>query len=295
MQIRIVTDSTSDIPDEIRRDLSIEVIPLYVNLNGKSYLDIIDLTRKEFFEQLPTAHPHPTTAAPSPTQFMEVYDRLADEGADAIFSIHIAESLSAVFQSARSAAEQYTRIPVHAIDSGNLSMAEGLIVVTAAQAAKAGKSETEIEELLKQTIPNTYAYAKLDTIDYLLRGGRMSSIQHSIVGLLGIKPILKMNNYISKMEVARTRSKAFQRVINVALDVYPHTSHFGITHAANPEQAQELRSLLKERFPEGPDPMVNEVNPALGSHVGPGTVCINYIVKEQLPEPEKKGLLKWFS
>ncbi len=72
-------------------------------------------------------------------------------------------------------------------------------------------------------------------------------------------------------------------------------THFGITHAANPEQAQELRSLLKERFPEGPEPMINEVNPALGSHVGPGTVCINYILNEQLPETEKKGLLKWFS
>lgn len=95
------------------------------------------------------------------------------------------------------------------------------MAVTAARAARDGKSVEEIQELIAETIPRTHAYAKLDTIDYLQRGGRMSSIQHSIVSILGIKPILKMNNHISRMEIARTRSKVFDRVYQTALDAVP--------------------------------------------------------------------------
>lgn len=94
MSIKIVTDSTSDIPLQLQKELDITVIPLYINLNGRSYQDTVDLTRTEFYEQLPTANPHPTTAAPSPGQFAKAYDDLADQGATAIFSIHIAGSLA---------------------------------------------------------------------------------------------------------------------------------------------------------------------------------------------------------
>ncbi len=294
MSVYIVTDSTSDIPQKIVDDLPIIVVPLYVILNGKSYLDKVDLSRQTFYETLPSSEPHASTATPSPDQFTQAYDKAADLGAEAIFSIHISGTLSATYQSAETAAKQYTRIPVYPIDSGNLTMAEGLIVIKAAQAAKEGKSVDGVRSVIESTIPRTYAYAKLDTIDYLKKGGRMSSIQHSVVSILGIKPILKMNNHTSKMEIARTKSKAFEKVLQTAVDNIPYAELFGITHANVPDQVEELIRRLKEIIPTLSTPMVNEVTPALGVHVGPGSLCVNWIESAaHHAEPEKTGLRKW--
>lgn len=293
MSIQIVTDTTSDIPESLRETLPITVIPLYITLNGKSYRDSIDLTRKEFYEALPTAKPHPTTAAPSPAQYEQVYDELVDQGATTIFSIHISKSLSAVYQSAELAAEQYQRVPVIPIDSGNLTMAEGFIVIKAAQAAAEGKSVEEIQAVIDNAILRAHAFAKLDTIDYLLRGGRMSAIQYNVVSVLGIKPILKMHNHESRMEIARTKSKAFEKVLNIALEKYPNAELFGISHANVPEQVNTLIEKLKEAYPDMPEPLVSGVTPSLGAHVGPGSVCVNWLEASLPDEPEKTGLRKW--
>ena len=293
MNIQIVTDSTSDIPPEIAADLPITILPLHVRLNNIDYLDTVDLTRQQFYEALPNSTHNSSTAAPSPGKFIETFQHLMDEGAEAIFSIHISRTLSAVLESAQTAAEQFKGIPVYPIDSGNLSMALGLIVVEAAKAAKEGKDVQTIQAILNSAISRAFAFAKLDTIDYLLRGGRITSIQHSVISLLGIKPILKMHEFVSKMEVARTRSKAFEKVLHRALEVRPRSEYFGITHANVPDQADELIQHLQESFPELPKPWIAEVNPALGFHVGPGALCINWIEKEGLEEEQKKGLNRW--
>ena len=295
MNIQIITDSTSDIPQEVLQGLPIRVLPLYITVNGESFKDNIDITRKEFYEALPDSDPYPTTAAPSPDQFKRIYDEAADAGAEAIFSIHISKTLSATCEAAENAAAEYDRIPVYVIDSGNLSMAEGLVVVKAAQAAREGQSVEEIRAVIEDTVPRTHAYAKLDTIDYLLRGGRMSSIQHSIVSILGIKPILKMNNHESRMEIARTKSKAFDRVLQTALQAVPKAELFGITHANVPDQVEDLVAQLKEALPELPDPWIAAVTPALGVHVGPGALCVNWVESPSQVEEEKKGWRKWFS
>ncbi len=294
MSIHIVTDSTSDIPQDLLADLPITVLPLYVILNGESYQDTVDLTREEFYQALPNSEPYPTTAAPSPEQFIQAYDQIADQGATAIFSIHISATLSATFASVKSAVESYKRIPVFAIDSGNLSMAEGLIVIKAAQTAREGKSIEEIRKVIESVIPRTHAYAKLDTIDFLLKGGRMSSIQHSIVSILGIKPILKMNDGVSKMEIARTKGKAFERVVNTALEKIPYAEMIGITHANVPDQVEKLQELLREQILNLPDLLISEVTPSLGVHVGPGSLCVNWIESEaHHQKSEKSGLRKW--
>ena len=295
MPVHIITDSTSDIPDVMLASLPISVIPVYILMNNESYLDNVDLSREEFYQRLPEADPHPKTAAPSPGQFTRAFNEAADGGADAIFSIHISSSFSAICQSAKTAADSFTRVPVHVIDSGNLSLAEGLIVITAARAAREGGSEAEIKALIESIIPRTYAYAKLDTIDYLLRGGRMTSIQYSVVSLLGILPILKMNNHGSRMEIARTKGKAFTRVLTTAMENLPYADAFGITHAAVPDQVDELIRQLKTVIPGLPDPLVSEVTPALGAHVGPGALCVNWIESLAYHAEKKKGLLKWLS
>jgi DegV family protein with EDD domain len=292
MNIQIVTDSTSDIPKTLLEELPITVLPLFVTINSKSYQDNVDLSRKDFYEALPDSDPYPTTAAPSPDQFKQAYDRVVDQGAEAIFSIHVSKTLSATFTSAETAAKEYNRVPVYAIDSGNLTMAEGLIVIKAAQAAKEGKSVEEIKEIVETAIIHAHAYAKLDTIDYLLKGGRMSAIQYSIVSVLGIKPILKMNNHVSRMEIARTKRKAFENVVKTALTNFPDAEIFSITHANVPDQVEELIGELKKAYPDLPEPLVAGVTPALGVHVGPGSLCVNWINQPGHEEGGKNLLQK---
>ncbi|MCB2214332.1 DegV family protein [bacterium] len=295
MTIQIVTDSTSDIPPEVRANLPISVVPLHVQLNGHEYLDNENLTRQAFYEALPTSDPHPTTGAPSPERFLSVYNDLIDQGADAIFSIHISETLSAVINSAQLAAKRVEKIPVYVIDSGNLSLAEGLIVIMAAKAAKEGKDVETIQSMIDSAVKRAHAFAKLDTIDYLQKGGRINSIQHSVISILGIKPIMKMNNHVSGMKIARTKSKAFAKVLNLALKVFPKAESFGITHANVPDQVKDLIAQIKEHLPELPEPWVSEVTPALGVHVGPGALCINWIEGKNQQEHERKGIKEWIS
>jgi fatty acid-binding protein DegV len=123
----------------------------------------------------------------------------------------------------------------------------------------------------------------------------MSAIQYSVVSLLGIKPILKMNNHVSRMEIARTKRKAFDRVVNTAVKNIPYAEAFGITHAGVPDQLADLVKKLKEMIPNLPDPLVSQTTPALGVHVGPGTLCINWIECEAHAECGKKGLFQFFS
>src|SRR5512147_1987437 len=133
MNVRIVTDSTCDLPTEVVNQYGITVIPLSINVGDKSFLDGVDLSREEFYTQLPNFNPYPKTAAPGPEVFTQVYNRLAEEGALAILSIHISETLSATVNSARMAAEQFTRIPVLVLDSSQLSLGMGFLVEKAAQ------------------------------------------------------------------------------------------------------------------------------------------------------------------
>ena len=152
MNIRIVTDSTCDLPEEIVRQQAITVVHLYINVNEKSYLDGVDLTRDEFYAQLPGYFPAPKTATPSIETFIQAYERLADEGAQSILSIHMSQTLSSTVDSARAAAERFIRIPVTVLDSTQLSLGMGFLVEKAAQMVRLGKTMEEIVSTLKETM-----------------------------------------------------------------------------------------------------------------------------------------------
>ena len=150
MNIRIVTDSTCDLPEEIVNQQEITVVPLHINMGEKTYLDGVDLTRDEFYAQLPDYSPAPKTATPGIEVFKQIYERLANEGAQAILSIHISETLSATINSARIAAEQFTRIPVTVLDSSQLSLGTGFIVEKAAQMARLARRWKKSSPLCKK-------------------------------------------------------------------------------------------------------------------------------------------------
>ena len=274
----IVTDSTCDLPISIVEEYDIRVIPCYVNMNGKSYLDGIDLSREFFFKSLPTANPLPTTSAPGMDAFINEYQRIANEGADGIISIHISETLSNINNVAKIAAESFDDIPVRVIDSGQLSMGLGLLALVGAKLAKKGASLDEVEAEILTKKPMTNAFAKLETLEYLRRSGRLSAAIHGIGTLLELKPITKMTNGFSGVEMKRTRKKAHQRLLEIAQDLGP-AEMVGIIHADAYQNALIVREELQAIWP-GIEPIISFVTPAIGAHVGPGTICIASIQKE---------------
>jgi DegV family protein with EDD domain len=277
MTIRIVTDSTCDLPEDIIAAYGISVVPLYINFGDQGYLDGIELSRKEFYTRLPDANPLPTTATPSPQKFAQVYEKLAAEGATEILSIHISISLSATVDQARLGAQETQAVPVTVLDSGQLSLGMGRMVLTAAKAAAAGLSKDVIISLVKDQGARTHVFAALDTLEFLRRSGRMHWAVAGLGSLLQIKPLLKMHNGTPESERVRTRECAIKRVIELVEEVGP-LEELALVHTHAPEEAETLRQRSAHLFPAGRAPLFAEVTPVIGTHIGPGAVgfaCIS--------------------
>ena len=273
MTIKIVTDSTCDLPQEIVSAAGISIVPGYVNFGNQSYLDGVEISRAEFYQRLVADKVRPTTSAPSTGAFLKLYHRLADEGATGILSIHISHKLSNIVNAARLASEEFTRIPITVIDSGQLTLGLGFLALMAAEAAKLNASMAELIEQFEQQSIRTFSYAKLDTVEFIRRGGRMNDFQHGLISMLDIRPILKMNNGSPRMEIVRTRKKAFERIVEMTRQL-GDLEYVGIVHANAADQALEALAALKAFI--GPDiqPVISDVSPVLGSHVGPGALCL---------------------
>ena len=271
MSIRIVTDSTCDLPPSLVAEYNITVLPLFIHMDGSSYLDGVDITRPEFYERLPACKTPPTTAAPGTQTFVSVYRHLAEEGASAILSIHISPTLSAVLNVAQAAAAEFDDIPVTVLDSRQLSLGAGFIVLAAAQAAAAGHSMGEIIALAEELIPRTYVFAAIPTMEYLRRSGRVNGLISGIGNLLRLKPLLKMHNGVASSERVRTNRRAYQRLISLVEQVGP-ISELALVHTNAADKAHRLWNLAKEHIPTIGKPLSVNVTSVLGVHLGPGAV-----------------------
>ena len=269
MSIRIVTDSSCDLPAELVASHGITVIPLYINIGKKSYLDGVEMTHEQFYDGLPAFEAHPTTSVPGPGQFVKVYDQLAHDGATDIISIHIGSALSAMVGVARLAAQEIKSVPVTVVDSGNLTLGTGLLAITAAKAAADGNPLGDILAALEDQASRTHCIAALDTLEYLRRSGRLSRIQSSLGSVLQIKPILRMNGGEFHMERVRTRNGARTRVLEIVAQLAPF-EQLTLVHTHSLEKVDQLRQQALHFFPSGSVPMVAEVTPVIGTHIGPG-------------------------
>jgi DegV family protein with EDD domain len=272
MTIKIITDSTSDLPESILQDYDISVVPCFIHADGNSYLDGVEMSREEFYNRLPEWENNPTTSAPSPGMFIDAYQKAIDEGATGIFSIHISDQLSNVVNVARIAAESIQqRFPIQVMDSGQLTMGIGLLAKAAAIFAREGKALEEISQSVMVRAKKIYTYAALDTMEFLKRSGRVSHLGANLGSILQIKPILKMNLGKSGMEVQRTRNNAMKRLIQVAKSFSP-LDQVTMVHTNALERARELFGEIKSLLPEGVSPDYTDVSPVIGSHIGPGAV-----------------------
>jgi len=276
MTIRIVTDSTCDLPVELIEEHKITVIPLFINVGEQEFQDGIDLSRHEFYEQLPKFHPSPTTAAPGPDVFRKIYEHLAAEGATEILSIHISEKLSGTVDIARQASRETSVVPVTVFDSRQLSLGTGFEVITAAKASAKGKSMREIITLLDDQISRTHVFAALDTLEFLRRSGRMNAAISRLGELLQIKPLLKMYDGNPTAERVRTRKNAIKRVIELIKEAAP-LEQVAILHSNASDRARTLLDEVRPLLPEG-GVLFEEITPVLGAHIGPGVIgfaCIS--------------------
>ena len=276
MPIKIVTDSTCDLPEALVAAYDITVVPAYVNVGETSYLDGVELSRAEFYERLPDFHPLPTTAAPGPGQFQLVYDTLAAQGATEILSIHLSSTLSSLFAGVQMAAQATPTVPVFAFDARQASMGLGFTVLAAARAVAEGCALREIVEALKSLVARTHLIAVVDTLEFLRRSGRLSYLQAGLGSLLQIKPILKLHDGALTTERVRTRAQAVRRLMELLCDRLP-VQHLAMVHTRARERAEEFLSEVRHLLPPGDIPIV-EATPAIGAHVGPGAlgfVCVS--------------------
>jgi DegV family protein with EDD domain len=266
MVVKIVTDSTSDIAPDIASELGITVIPAQVEFGEEIYTDGINLTPVEFYEKLEKSAVLPKTSPPAPGTFGEAYNRLARD-ADAIISIYVSADLSTTFQSAKLGASDLP-IPVSFIDSRSASMACGLLAILAAKLAISGASFEEIESEVNDCIPRTITYGLFDTLEYLVRGGRIGKAQAFIGTILSIKPILAIKDgQVLPIERVRTRTKAMNRLFELVKNPGA-LRELSIMDSTTPEDAEVLAERFSAIFPRDKIYMT-KVGPVMGTYVGP--------------------------
>jgi DegV family protein with EDD domain len=270
MTIKIVTDSTCDLPERVIQDLGITVVPLFINIFDKGYLDGVEISRKDFYTNLPDYRIHPTTGVPGVSAFLQAYKALVDKGASEILSIHISESLSGTVGVARTAASELEQIPITVRDSGQLSLGTGFQVETAARMANDGKTMSEIQLALDDIMSRTFVTAGLKTLEYLRRSGRMSRFMTGIGSLLQLKPILTMKNGKPGSERVRTTQKAEVYLIKMLEEHLP-IERFALLHTNAPEEANAFHSRIADLIPEG-EVYSMDITPVIGAHIGPGAV-----------------------
>jgi DegV family protein with EDD domain len=259
------------LPKSVVDEHQIAVIPLYINIGDQSYRDGIDLSRQDFYTQLPSFSMPPMTAVPGHEVFARTYRELAAGGATEILSIHISPTLSGMLDVARTAAQEVDEVPVTVLDSRQLSLGLGFAVLAAAQAAAEGSSMVDILALLEDQIPRTRVFAALDTMEYLRRSGRVHHLVANIGELLKIKPLLKMNDGVASSERVRTQQRAYQRLIQLVRELGP-IERLALVHTNAPDRAETLWAQAKSLFPDITDILSVDVTPVLGTHLGPGAV-----------------------
>ncbi len=275
--VRVVTDSTANLPKELAASLQIHVVPLRVLFGNEAFADGIDLTDEEFYQRLREAKVLPRTSQPSAGEFAEVYRRLAREGAS-IISIHISGKLSGTVASAEAARLMLPEAEITVLDTLSVSMGLGLLALRAAQAAQEGRPHGEIVEVVSQLSPRVRVMFVVDTLEYLQRGGRIGGAAALVGSLLSLKPILAVRDgRVEPLERVRTKAKAVERMLALMAEEVPAGArlHAAVLHGQAPAEATALAERLKVRF-QPVEVFTGEVGPVLATHAGPGVLGVAF-------------------
>jgi DegV family protein with EDD domain len=275
VSIRIVTDSSCDLPDATAREHGISVVPLSIRFGDEELIDRVELTTAEFWARCARQDTLPETAAPAPGQFEEVYRRLADEGATGIVVVSLSGSLSATIQSADVAARSVADVvPVRVVDSRSVSMGVGTIALACARRAADGASLDEIEALAQDLAAHTKVFGALDTLENLKKGGRIGNAKAFLATALAIKPIIEVvDGQVEEGGKQRTRSKALKFLVDKVREYGDSISELAVLHA-DCSDVDQFVEMLRAHY-DG-EIVVGEIGPVIGTHAGRGTIGVAF-------------------
>jgi len=273
--IKIVTDSTADVPEELLERYDIRLVPINIQFGTETYQEGIDIDRPTFFRMLDEYPTIPTSSQPSPGQFVDVYRPLVEDG-HSIISLHVTSKHSGTYQSALLAKSMLPEADIEVFDSLSISIGTGYQVLAAARAAQEGKSMGEIIEILEGIRSRMYLYLTPATLKYLQKSGRVGKLARALASLLNVKPIIKVEDgTLEAFEKVRTRSKSLDRIVELTAEAVGTTDpvKLGVSHAEVPDEAEELRERLERTF--NCDEMhVVDLACSLTVHGGPGIIGI---------------------
>jgi DegV family protein with EDD domain len=273
--VKILTDSLADIPSAILKELDITTVPCTVRFGSEEYIDRVNLFPTEFYRKLVASPTLPTTAFPSSQLFEETYRKLA-ETTDRILAIHTIASLTGIYNASRVAAENITTARIELIDSEQVSMSLGWLVILAGRAAKEGASLAQVKSLVEDAKARVHIIAMLDTLEYAQRGGRLGKGAALVGSLLNVKPLVSaVHSEIVPVENVRTQKRALERLVEIVLASGP-IQELSVIHADAPQYAQTLKKMLAKTFPMD-QIVMSETGPVLGTHTGPGAVGVAWL------------------
>jgi len=273
--IRIVTDSTSDIPEEIKVKENIFSVPLRVFFGEDSYLDWIEMTPEQFYKRLVTSEDLPRTSQPSPDDFRNLYQKIAGPD-DEIMSIHISHLLSGTIQSANAARETLPDLKINIYDSKLASMGAGVMVIEAARAANRGANREQIENIIEHYRQKTKTYFFVDTLKYLHKNGRIGKAKALFGSMLNIKPLLTIEEgVVAPLEQVRGQSRAINRMLEIIYDDFKgqKSLKLAVIHAANEESTANIRSTIESEL-DIQETFISSVGSVIGTHTGPGVIGV---------------------
>ena len=272
MAIRIVTDSSSDLPSSLAKELGITVVPCNLHFGQETFRDSVDMDADVFYKRLSSESQLPTTSQPSPGVFLEAYRPLAEAGHQ-IVSIHVSASLSGTVNSALQAKEQLPGATIEVVDSRQVSLSLGLAATAAARAAKSGASFQETVQITRQALGQVRFYALLDTLEYLRRGGRVGKVKGFVGSLLRVRPLITAREgLVESVTSVRSRAAGIQYMVTLAEEAAP-IQQLAVMHATTPDEAEELAQRLSSLVP-GRSVIRARVGPVIGTHSGPGAIGI---------------------
>ena len=275
MTVKIVTDSSADLPTDLAQELGITVVPLYVRFGEEVYRERVDISEDEFYQRLIQGPIHPVTIQPNPQDFINVYQKLSPE-ADGIVSIHISSKLSGTCNSALQGKKMIEKgCPIEVVDSQIITVGLGLICMAAATVAKAGGGLPQVLEEVKQMIPNTHLLGLMDTLKYLLLGGRIGKAKALLGSVLKVKPMVTLKDgEVVPAGQARTRAKGIDRLFDFVKNA-TNIEDLAVAYSTTPDEAQALAERIGSIFPKEQIKLAR-LGTTLGVHGGPGFLAVAF-------------------
>ncbi len=278
MSVRIVTDSSCDLPPELASKHRIEIVPLTIRFGDQEFVDRRNLSPKEFWARCAMSPVLPETAAPSPGAFEEAFRRAAGEGSEGVVCITLSAALSATHGAAELAARAAAdAVPVRVVDSRSLTMALGNMCLSAAREAESGKGVDAVAQVVEELTSRTRVYAALDTLENLKKGGRIGGAQAMVASMLSIKPIIDVTGgKVEQESKQRTRAKSLRYLADKVRE-HPRVENLAVMHGDAPD-VEEMLDLLAPVYPRD-EIIVGDLGAVIGAHGGPRTMGVTF----QLP------------